>query len=158
MSRHLYHGSGYKQTELKPSYMYTGEIVRWDKTESNEWLYATVSMEEAITQGLASVVEKTWKLSRFKSDGRKLTFQFDGKLPTVQEIAALSVYLYKIDWIKELWVKVNNVHNGMDNEYKTKEIIGAGMIDSCEPVNLKEWLKGKEVVIVPTSPAMRWAK
>jgi len=95
--RHLYHGSGYQQDELKPGIHYTGKKVEWDKTESNEWLYATTSMEEAIAQGFASSVEKHYNLVRFMSQGRDLTLVFDGAVPTQAQLAALPLFLYKID-------------------------------------------------------------
>lgn len=153
---HLYHGSGYKQPELKPGIMHSGELQQWDKTESNEYLYATTLMEEAIAQGLASVIEKYWKLARYQSSGDSITIIVDGPLPSLKEIQALTVYLYTIDWDTSVWVRVDNLHNGMTNEYKTKQVIGSKMIDSCEAVDLKKWLDGKKVVIKGKSASMRW--
>lgn len=153
---HLYHGSGYKHPELKPGIMHSGELQKWDKTESNEWLYATTLMEEAIAQGFASVIEKHWQLSRFQSSEDLITIIVDGPLPSLKELQGLMVYLYKIDWDTSVWVKVDNMHNGMTNEYKTKSVIGPKMIDSCEPVDLVGWLKGKRVEIKGKSASMRW--
>lgn len=153
---HLYHGSGYRHTELKPGIHYTGVKVEWDKSESNEWLYATSVMEEAISQGLASVVEKHFAMSRFKSSGRTLEFIFEDVPPTLREIEALTVYLYKLDWHKDIWVAVNNLHNGMKHEYKTKEVIPAAMIDHCQQVDLKTYLGRKEVILSSARPAMNW--
>jgi len=153
---HLYHGSGYKQDELKPGFMHSGELVEWDKTESNEWLYATELMEEAIAQGLASTIEKSFKLCRYQSSGNEVTMIFEGKAPTRQEIDLLEVHLYKIDWVKNMWVSVDNLHNGMVNEYKTKHIIEAGMIDSCNLVDIRHWLSRKKVVIKTKTAAMNW--
>lgn len=152
----LYHGSGYKQTELKPGIHHTGEVQRWDKTESNEWLYATSLMEEAIAQGLASVIEKCWKLSRFQSSDRLITIYVDGPAPTREDIIKLSVYLYVIQWDETVWSKVDNVHNGMESEYKTKKMVGPNSIQSCEPVNLSKWLQGKTLTIKQNSNAMSW--
>jgi len=153
---HLYHGSGYKHPELKPGIMHSGELQKWDKTESNEWLYATTLMEEAIAQGFASVIEKHWDLSRFQSASNEITITIDGPLPSERELQSLQVYLYKIDWDQTMWVKVDNLHNGMSNEYKTKSVIGSKMIDSCELVDLKDWLKGKKVTVKGKSATMRW--
>ncbi|MNH65402.1 hypothetical protein D3C73_174110 [compost metagenome] len=153
---HLYHGSGYKQPELKPGIMHSGELQRWDKTESNEFLYATTLMEEAIAQGLASVIEKHWNLSRYQSSGDTITIIVDGPLPSLKELQALTVYLYKIHWEKSVWVLVDNLHNGMSNEYKTKQVIGGKMIESCEPVDLSNWLKHKKIEIKGKTAAMRW--
>jgi hypothetical protein len=153
---HLYHGSGYKHPELKPGIMHSGELQQWDKTESNEYLYATTLMEEAIAQGLASVIEKHWNLARYQSAGDSITVIVDGPLPTLRELQALTVYLYRIHWDKATWVLVDNLHNGMSNEYKTKQVIGPKMIESCEAVNLSDWLKGKKIEIKAKSASMRW--
>jgi hypothetical protein len=153
---HLYHGSGYKQTELKPGIMHTGVLVEWDKTESNEWLYATELMEEAIAQGVASTLEKTYNLSRYRSSGNEIIMIFDGAVPTRAILDSLEVYLYKLDWAKDMWVSVNNLHNGMVNEYKTKQVVKSGFIDSCEAVDVKKWLSRKKVTIKAKTAAMNW--
>lgn len=153
--RHLYHGSGYQQDELKPGIHYTGKKVEWDKTESNEWLYATTSMEEAIAQGFASSVEKHYNLVRFMSQGRDLTLVFDGAVPTQAQLAALPLFLYKIDWVQADWIKVNNLHNGMESEYKTQKVL-RDVIDSCTPVDLTQWLARKTVKLVAKKAAMNW--
>lgn len=153
---HLYHGSGYQQDELKPGFMHSGEVVRWDTTESNEWLYATTVMEEAIAQGFASVVEKHYRLVRFQSSGNDVILIVEGRLPTRKELEELAVFLYKIDWDTRIWVRVDNPHNDMENEYKTKSIIRAAMIDSCQPVCMKQWLSRKNVTIKAKTAAMNW--
>lgn len=153
---HLYHGSGYKHPELKPGIMHSGELQQWDKIESNEWLYATTLMEEAIAQGFASVIEKHWNLARFQSAGDGITIIIDGPLPSLRELQALTVYLYKIDWDPSIWTLVDNMHNGMTNEYKTKQVIGPKSIDSCEAVDLKKWLANKKIEIKGKSASMRW--
>ncbi|MNZ37467.1 hypothetical protein D3C78_549130 [compost metagenome] len=153
---HLYHGSGYQQPELKPGIMHSGVKQEWDQTESNEWLYATTLLEEAIAQGFASVVEKHYKLNRYKSAGNDVMLCFEGPLPHMEDLEKLNVYLYKIDWHKELWTKVDNLHNGMTNEYKTKAIVTASMIDKCEKVDLKTWLSRKKVIITSNRAALRW--
>lgn len=153
---HLYHGSGYRQPELKPGIAYTGIKVEWDTTESNEWLYATTLLEEAIAQGFASVVEKHYKLNRFKSAGNDIMLCFEGKVPSKQELEKLQVYLYKIDWDRALWVKVDNLYNGILNEYKTKETISASMIDSCTEVDLKAWLARKKLTVTSDRAALNW--
>ena len=153
---HLYHGSGYKQTELKPDIMHSGVLQEWDKTESNEWLYATELMEEAIAQGLASVLEKNYKLCRYQSASNEITMTFDGKQPSRKDLDSMEVYLYKIDWIKDIWQSVDNLHNGMTNEYKTKKVVTASMIDSCDLVDIKTWLSRKKIVIKAKTAAMNW--
>lgn len=152
----LYHGSGFCQTELKPGIHHTGELVQWDKTESNEWLYATTLMEEAIAQGFASVVEKHYMLARFRSEGKHLTLVFDRQVPSQKDLEALQVFLYTLDWrVGDKWVKVDNLHNGMTNEYKTKAILTDAILE-CTPVDLKAWLSRKVVKLVAKSAALNW--
>lgn len=153
----LYHGSGYHQEELKPGIHYTGVKVEWDKTESNEWLYASSVMEEAIAQGFCSVVEKTFQLCRFQSHGSELVFIFDGKLPSLEDLSKLDVFLYNIRNLPEhKWVKVNNLHNGMDNEFKTTSIIEKHAIIKSDQIDLKKWLSRKKVSIKHKKSAMNW--
>jgi len=154
--QHLYHGSGYRHTELKPGIHYTGKKVTWDTTESNEWLYATTCMEEAIAQGFASVVEKHYTLNRFQSHGRNLTLVVDGPPPKLEDLQHLAVYLYTLDWLDaDNWIKVNNLHNGMQTEYKTQSVLTKA-IDRCEQVDLKTWLSRKTVKIVSKRAALNW--
>lgn len=153
---HLYHGSGYRHSELKPGIHYTGEKVQWDKTESNEWLYATTVMEEAISQGFASVVEKHFKVARFQSIDNQLIFTFDGPVPAKASLAGLTVYLYTLDWDKAMWVRVDNLVNGMANEYKTTAVIPASMIDSCIEVDLKKYLARKTLILKSTASSLNW--
>ncbi|MNO12938.1 hypothetical protein D3C76_25570 [compost metagenome] len=153
---HLYHGSGYKHTELKPGIHYTGKKVEWDQTESNEWLYATCLLEEAIAQGFASVIEKHYKLDHYHSVGNEVVMTFTDTVPKQEDLEKLQVFLYKIDWDTSVWIKVNNLHNGMSNEYKTKACIPANMIDSCVEVDLKGWLKRKKVVIKASKASLNW--
>lgn len=152
----LYHGSGYKHSELKPGIHHTGKLQRWDNTESNEWLYATTMREEAIAQGLASVIEKNWSLTRFQSTDRSIVIYIDGKVPTYADIVKLTVYLYVIQWDDAHWTKVDNVSNGMESEYKTKTTIPSSLIASCEPVDLTKWLRGKTLTIKQNPNAMAW--
>lgn len=156
---YLYHGSGYFQEELKPGISYTGIKVTWDKTESNEYLYATTVLEEAIAQGFCSVVEKHWKLSRFTSMGSKLVFYFDDNLPSLEDLKELDVYLYTIIRLPEHeWIAVNNLHNNMDNEFKTKKNINKAAIKSVEKIDLKKWLSGKQVYIKHKNASLEWHK
>jgi len=152
----LYHGSGYHQSELKPGIHHTGTLTEWDKSESNEWLYATTSKEEAIAQGFASVVEKHFALSRFRSHGVEIVVACDGQLPTLAQLSALVVYLYTITHLHEdKWVRVNNLHNGMDNEYKTKACLTTA-INGVETIDIKHWLSRKTVKIVSSKAALNW--
>lgn len=153
----LYHGSGYDQDELMPGFKRSGKIVRWDKTESNEWLYVSSTMEEAIAMGLASVIEKTYNIARYNTSGNEITIEIEhGRIPTPQEIERTAVYLYTIAYQPEVWVKVGNAHNGSTTEYKTKETIKDAIL-SKEQIDLKTWLSRKTLKIVPPgSISSRW--
>lgn len=152
----LYHGSGFKQTELKPGFMHTGVEVKWDKTESNKWLYATTVMGEAVALGFASVIEKKYKLDRYQFKDDTVTIAFTGVLPTIEELGKLDVYLYHIAWEPGVWVQVNNRHNKLINEYKTQAVIPSERIVLREKVDLKDWLSRKKVKIVPSNATLNW--
>jgi hypothetical protein len=152
----LYHGSGFDQDELKPGIKHTGKLVKWDQTESNEWLYATSSMEEAIAQGFASVLEKHFKVSRYKSDGDDLYIEIEaGRVPSVAEMKALDIWLYTIEW-HDCWRHVNNAVNGLVDEYKTQETIKDSILLK-EKIDTAKWFSGKKVrVVSKTNRAYDW--
>lgn len=152
----LYHGSGFDQEELMPGIKHTGKLVKWDNTESNEWLYATSSMEEAIAQGVASTLEKHYNVGRYQSDGDKLLIQIDsGRVPTSAEMKALDIWLYTLEHTNA-WRLVGNLTNGLVDEYKTQETIKDGIISKVK-VDLVQWLAGKDVkVISKTNRAHDW--
>jgi hypothetical protein len=66
----LYHGSGFKHSELKPGIQHSGVKVEWDKTESNEYLYADEIKENAISMAFASAIEKKYELVRYQTKKR----------------------------------------------------------------------------------------
>ncbi|MNY68050.1 hypothetical protein D3C86_2057500 [compost metagenome] len=91
------------------------------------------------------------------SRGSKLIFILDDKLPTVQALSGLDVFLYAVRQLPEHnWIRVNNLHNGMDDEFKTTSIIGKHAIHKTEKVDLHAWLKMKDVEIRHKSSAMNW--
>lgn len=146
----LYHGSGYSQDELKPGIKHSGKLVQWDGTESNEWLYAASSLEEAVSQGFASTLEKHFNVSRFKSDGNKITIEIEkGRVPTENEMKALDVWLYTIEHTS-CWRLVNNTTNGIKDEYKTQETIKESIL-SKEKVDIAKWYQGKQVKVISVS-------
>lgn len=152
----LYHGSGYDQTELMPGFKHSGKIVQWDETESNEWLYSTSSKEEAIAQGFASVLEKHYNLDRYKSDGDLIIIEIaTGRIPVTADLFKLDVWLYTIQHDGR-WRPVNNKHNGMKDEYKTKETIRDSILDK-EKIDIAQWLGRKKVKVVNrTNRAHDW--
>lgn len=150
----LYHGSGYKQTELMPGFKRSGVLVEWDQTESNKYLYATTDMDTAIGQGFASAVEKLFKMNRFSEKGHEILIEIEGdKIPSLEELQSVNVYLYTIDVRSfDEWEKVNNAVNGLETEYKTQHTIKDGL-HSVEKVDLKKWLGSRHVKIIRGKPS-----
>lgn len=150
---YLYHSSGYMQTELKPGILHTGKKVEWDGTESNEWLYASTSRSDSIEQGFASAIEKRWQLDRFQTKGDSIVIHVTGKVPTRKELERLEVYLYTLKNLSsDKWSKVNNKHNQLDTEYKTKTIVRSSSIDKVEKVDLEKWLESKTLKVIASTP------
>lgn len=143
---YLYHGSAFLQDKLSPGILHSGVLVKWDRTESNKWLYTSSCIETATVLGLASAVEKKFDLVSFSNSGDCLRFQFDeNKVVTKEDISSLVVYLYKIKYsVNDQWVKVNNLHNGIDNEYKTQQVVS---YESVQQLNTDKILEGKQIVI-----------
>lgn len=155
---HLYHGSGFKQDELMPGFKRSGKLVQWDVTESNEWLYAAVNKEEAISMGFASILEKTFTVKRFKTEGRCILIEIEsGRIPTLAELKALQVYLYTIQKDdKSGWVRVNNLYNDLKDEYKTKETL-TDCIECCEAIDMTRYLGQKQITVKgPGGRAYDW--
>lgn len=144
----LYHGSGYWQEELMPGFKRSGKVVKWDETESNEWLYATPSKEEAIAQGLASLLEKAYQIDHYESNGSVITIVVDGgRMPTRNEILQNVVWLYKIEQRDcDGWEFVGNMFNGIKEEYKTTATIPV-TIDDVECIHMGQWMASKTLVI-----------
>lgn len=147
----LYHGSMYEQDELKPGFQHSGEVTNWDGIESNLYLYVSSNKNEAILLGIASAAEKVFKTksaSMSESERRfEITVESDSKLPTLEDVYALKVYLYTIAYQDgDKWVKNKNPYNSITTEYKTQETIRSAII-SRETVNVKSILKDFKVTI-----------
>lgn len=121
----LYHGSAYKQDELKPGYHHTKKTTIWDKYESNVYLYASDDREAAMLLGISSAIEKRYELNRTKIDhsAKVLKLEFASTPASREDIFNLEVYLYTIKYDPGVWVKNNNPFNNIVGEYKTKETI-----------------------------------
>lgn len=145
----LYHGSGYLHEELMPGFLRSGVLEQWDKTESNQYLYASTSKEVATDMGFASTIDKHYDLQRYRSDGRSLTVVLrDKTLPTMDDLAALPLFVYQISHsVKDGWVKNANTHNHLVNEYKTDQIVPAERVKVLA-FSLSQWLKSKRVAII----------
>lgn len=144
---YLYHGSGFKQTELKPGYEHTKKLVTWDRYESNAFLYATTDKQEAITLGISSKWEKEWKLKSTHIDNDKKTIDlvFEDKPPSPEDLIKVDCWLYIILYNPEQWIKNRNPYNGIDTEYKTKETI-KDILD-VQKIDVEEVLKSYQVNI-----------
>lgn len=141
----LYHGSRFKQTELKPGFLHTGVLVEWDETESNKFLYATTVFNTAAELGFASSIEKAFNVDRFHVDKGIICIQTPDALK-VEQLYNIPVFIYTIRCLdKDCWVKNANEHNGLDTEYKTNRTIHA--IEKCEPLDILKWLANYEVRI-----------
>lgn len=144
---YLYHGSGYDQKELMPGFKRSGQLVKWDFTEDNTWLYACYSRESAIAMGIASQVEKQNGVTRFVwDDVDTVTVETDGGLDRAV-LDTLVVYLYTIKLAPEdHWQLVGNQHNGLGDEYKTQRTIDKHIV-SVEAIAVKDWFKGKKLIV-----------
>jgi hypothetical protein len=144
----LYHGSKFKQTELKPGFLHTGVLVKWDKTESNEFLYATTEFNTAAELGFASSLEKIFTMDCFHVDKGHIVIQTPDKITTTQLEQAV-VYIYTIECLdKDNWIKNDNEHNGLDTEYKTKCTVRS--IKECIKLDVRKWLSNYSVEIKQT--------
>lgn len=137
----LYHGSSYKQTELKPGIAYTGKKVEWDETESNEFLYATTDRQEAISQAFASMLEKHFGLTHYQTSGKTIKAKLEAdKLPPIKELVKHKLYLYTIvNKDEDGWKKNSNKANGLETEYKTQDSIKKNILKVKE-IDLEKWL------------------
>lgn len=145
----LYHSSMYLQDELMPGFKRSGKLVEWDHMESNRFLYATTEREQALVQGFASAVEKTWKVVNFQARGRRITVTIDGPHPSVADVHGLQIYLYTIRFDPiDGWQKNNNPFNGMLTEWVTQATIQAN-IEQREALDVKHWLSSYRLEFIP---------
>lgn len=153
----LYHTSAYRTDTLRPSYQITGELVEWDETESNKFLYASADKAASIDQGFASLLEKLYALKRYVSNDKQITiYLYNKTIPKIEELYSKIIYLYIIDYdIGDGWVKVNNEHNNMKDEYKTSNIVPSESILNIEEINVKKWLGDKKVVFIPETAGLK---
>lgn len=145
---YLYHGSMYKQPELMPGFKRSGELVQWDQTESNEWLYASSDRDEAIMLGISSAIEKNWLLDRYHYDAKRKEITIDtSEHFTLSDVMKLPVYLYTIAGESDdRWVPNLNLNNGILSEYKTQNTVESS-IRKCEKLDLYKVLGKVKVTI-----------
>lgn len=145
----LYHGSAYRQSQIEPGFNHSGELVKWDNSEDNTWLYATDDREDAIMLGISSAIEKSFKLDRYSYDEKKRTIRIEVSEPlTVKDIKGLHVVLYTIKADpKDGWMANHNPTNGIKGEFKTQRIIKDNLV-KCEDVDVGRALLGIKIEIV----------
>lgn len=145
----LYHSSAYKQDQLKPGFKHSGELVKWDKTEDNTWLYTADKKDEAIMLGISSAIEKKWDLSRYKYDAktRRLDIEVCDQTITKADIEKLTVYVYTLrPEAEDGWVENFNPVNGLKGEYKTQGTIDKNIL-RCEQVDVQAALRNYSIHI-----------
>jgi len=145
----LYHGSMFSQNELMPGYKRSGELVQWDKTESNAWLYATTEESMAILLGIVSAWEKTFDMtfSKIEEDKKIIYAEFGTEIKKITDLMDVPVYLYEIAKRDEdKWVKVNNPYNNIDTEWKTQSTIKDAIV-SKKQVNVANILSKFRLIV-----------
>ena len=148
LPRLLYHGSAHKSAVLQPGINITGNLVQWDETESNEWLYATTDENLAVEMALASSIEQSHLMNRFHTDGDQITIELDMKSPplTLAMLKRRVVYKYVfVPQVSEGWEKVNNAVNNTTTEWKTERIIT--VFRRVVTISMFDWLVTKRVII-----------
>ncbi|MNQ48374.1 hypothetical protein D3C85_622520 [compost metagenome] len=146
----LYHGSLYKQNELKPGFQHTGKLVQWDGIENNTYLYTTSEKPEAISLGLGSALEKVLDSRRYATYDNHIVVYFFGDLPDVEKLRELEIYVYTIRFKDtDGWVKNNNPLNNIDTEWVTQATI-RGLL-KCERVDVEAWLRDKNLLFTTRS-------
>lgn len=146
---YLYHGSMYKQHELMPGFQRSGELVRWDGVESNEWLYATTDRDDAVMLGIGSALEKEFRVDRYSYDAktRKLTITSPDQI-TPGDLRKLQVFLYTIRGENsDEWLPNFNQQNGIENEYKTQNTIDESIVKT-EQVDVNKVISNYRVEII----------
>jgi hypothetical protein len=146
----LYHGSMYLNEDgmLMSGFLRSGKLVKWDKTETNEWLYVIDNTEAVEGLGVASAIEKVFATKRYTEKGNDIRIECynDGKIFTIDDISKLDVYIYEIEHnVHDGWEYVNNEHNGINDEMKTKKKI---TFDNFYKLDVTKWLKDKNVSII----------
>ena len=150
LPRKLYHASFRKVNELKPGFQVTKKLVKWDISETNRFLYAVDDRETVEFLGLGSAIEKMVLIDRYQVREDKIIVHISegSHPPSMEQIYALEVYIYTITpGPEQLWIKNNNKHNGLDNEWKTKSIIQARSF-KVEKMNVRMFLRDKELSFI----------
>lgn len=148
---YLYHGSMFNTEgdSLYPGIHHTGELVSWDGgLESNEFLYTTTDAKSAVLLGLGSLLEKTFKSSRYVVDKMSITVYGASGSFTDQDLVNLKVYLYTIRFHKaDGWYKNSNPFNSIDTEWKTTHEVKPAHF-AMVSVDILDWLKKNKYKLI----------
>jgi len=133
----------FKTDILKPAYKITGKEEKWDKTESNKFLYATTDIKEALELGFASSINQLFLLNRFQSKANIFVVSTE-RISDKKSVLSLKFWQYSIKPNQnDGWQKVNNKFNNNSNEWKTLSDVVP--ISAIEIIG-KEYLKDKIVI------------
>jgi hypothetical protein len=140
----LFHGSGYLNKTLQPGFNYTGELVQWDKTESNKFLYLSRDENEAVLNGLCGALSINHDIDQFSfsDDDNILKITTPDSSLTADMVYSSKVWLYRILKTKDIKI-VGNDYNGSTTEYKTDKVI-----NYIDVVLVKDPTCGKELKII----------
>lgn len=154
LPKNLYHASNFESTTLRPSFEITGELVEWDGTESNKYLYASTDKDEAIKMALASYLEREYGVDRFITEGKQIVIHSIVKLKTTDILKAV-IWIYSIDVNKDDgWFKNNNGWNKMTTEYKTMKNISR--FKYVEKIDTVKYFKDYDFIFRLTPKSKQW--
>lgn len=145
----LYHASSYDADVLMPGIYLAGELIKWDETESNEYLYACLDQQEAIAQGFFSGFSKVTYVKEIHSHDNTVTVVCQDPRKLMRYAGQLIVYLYAISGNHE-WIAVDNKHNGMKGEYKTKSKVSTFLYK--QSISYAEWSRNKKIKFLGLKP------
>lgn len=146
---YLYHGSAYLQQEIQPGFNHSGNLVKWDGSEDNTWLYASDDKNDAVMLGISSAIEKKFKLDRYAYDQKARTLKIEvSESLTMRDITNLHVVLYTIKaTAADGWMANHNPQNNISGEYKTQHVIKDNLVNR-ENIDVARALNGLRVNIV----------
>jgi hypothetical protein len=146
---YLYHGSMFDigLGPLQPGFNYTHVEVFWDEVESNKFLYATTSAEEAVVLGFGSMLEKRFDLDHFQVRDKTILVKGSNfKDPNILDKEI--IYLYTLrPKASDGWIKNNNHVNGIATEWKTNAIIPSRGIAKAS-IPIRKWLDDHGYMVV----------
>lgn len=144
----LYHGSLYKQNELKPGIYHTGELTVWDGVESNQNLYATTDARSAALLGIGSAAEKTFNTDRFIELNGDIYLYTKNPID-LDKFLGMVIYRYSIIFRpQDGWTKNNNPYNNIKTEWITQKTIRNV---TCKQLDIRAIMRGHKVTVT-TAP------